>query len=113
MKAIPTKTPNKREHRVPAGHLWSPNEDFSTRIGLYLIDLLAKGVPHGYHKKPRLWPRLYVALYKLTPGPIAEDNMCITHGTWRSRAGTYTEPFSLLFSVLDTYQDILNSTKGD
>ena len=39
------KSPNNEGDRVPTGHLLSPNEASSTRIGLYLIELLAKEGP--------------------------------------------------------------------
>ena len=37
------KLSNNGEDRVPTGHLLSPNEGFSIRNGLNLIELTAKG----------------------------------------------------------------------
>lgn len=37
------KLPSNEENRAPTGHLMSPNEAFSTGVGLHLIELLTKG----------------------------------------------------------------------
>lgn len=39
------KSPNNRGSRAPPGHLLSPDEASSTRTGLHLIELVAKGTP--------------------------------------------------------------------
>ena len=38
------KCPNNGGHRFPTGHLLSPNEAFSARTGLHLIELSVNGV---------------------------------------------------------------------
>ena len=37
--------PNNGGDRAPTGHLLSPNEASSPKIGLHIIELLAKGIP--------------------------------------------------------------------
>ena len=44
MKVILMKSPNNVGSEVPTGHLSSPSEAFSSRTGLYPIELLAKGI---------------------------------------------------------------------
>lgn len=67
-----------RGRRVSTGHLLSPKQSSSTRMGLHLIELLAKGVPRD--QQPRLLPRLQVdfptvgkaPLLKTTPTQLTE-----------------------------------------
>ena len=42
MKAISMESPNNERDRILPGHLLLPNETSSTRIGLCLIELMAK-----------------------------------------------------------------------
>lgn len=46
MKAICMKPPNNRVDGILAAHLLSPKSASSTRVGLRLIEMLAKGI-HG------------------------------------------------------------------
>ena len=39
------KLPNNGGDRVPTGHLLSPNKAYSAGIGLFIMELLAKGGP--------------------------------------------------------------------
>jgi hypothetical protein len=45
IKVIQMKLPSNRRDGDPTGHPLSPNDTSSARIGLYLMDLLAKGIP--------------------------------------------------------------------
>ena len=60
---------NTKEDKAPPGHLSSPNEDFSTRNGIYVIKSLAKGDPMETPKQPRLLPKLLVDFHKLMVKP--------------------------------------------
>lgn len=45
MKTTEIKLPNNRGDKVPTGHLLSSKEASTTRVGLRLIELFARGVP--------------------------------------------------------------------
>ena len=96
------KLPNSRSDRATANHLLSPNEASSTGIGLYILDLLSKGVswecPNntGHCKDSRLFSRNW------QKGPVAEHNTFTTHWTWRNWSGAYIEPLLLHASVFGT-----------
>ena len=69
------QTPNNEEDNAPTGNHFSPNEAFSTRIELHIIELLFKGNLKGIPKQTRLLPRLQGIVYKLMARPITGDNL--------------------------------------
>lgn len=83
-------------------HLLSPNEAFSTRIWLHLIELLAKGV--SWEPPNNLCCCQDYRLFSTNwqQSPIAEDNTYAMHRTWRSWASSYIEPLLLYVSIFGT-----------
>jgi hypothetical protein len=73
------KSPNNGRVRAPTAHLLSPNEASSIRNGLYLIELLAKGVP--WEPPSKLGYSQGYRLFSTSPwqSPIAVDNTYTTH----------------------------------
>lgn len=65
--------PNNNGDRITNGHLLSANKASSTRFGLHIIELLAKGAPWESPNNQS------VALHKLTANPTGEDNTYIAH----------------------------------
>ena len=56
------KSPDNERVSVPTRHLPPSDKTSRARNGLHLFDVLAMGTP----KPPSLFPKLLVALYKLT-----------------------------------------------
>lgn len=67
------KLPNSGEDRGPSSHFLSLNE--ASGMGICLIELLAKKVPRESLKQPRLLPRVWIVLHKLTVRPTLMKKM--------------------------------------
>lgn len=76
-------------------HLLSTNEASSAKIGLYLIELLTKGISWDSLNNIGYWQdnRLFSANWQ--DGTIAGDDTYIIHWPWRSQTEVYTEHSSL------------------
>lgn len=87
------KMPNNGIDRDLARHLLSPNEASSTRIGLHLIELLAKSqqTTQEYSNNPGCCQDNRFLSTNWQQGPITKDNIYTTHWTWRCPTGTYIE----------------------
>lgn len=81
MKAVLLKLPNNGGDSVTNSHRLSANEASSTRIGLYLIEWLAKRIPWEFPDNllSRILPRLYVVLHIQTASPMDDYNVYTTH----------------------------------
>lgn len=69
------KSPNNSGDRVPSGYLLSLYEAFSTRIGLHLTGLLARGAPWESTKNPGYYQNYTLFFTNWKQSPIAEDNI--------------------------------------
>lgn len=76
-----------------------PNDASSTRIGLHLIDFLAKVVPMKIPQQPRLLPRSWTALHKLTLRTQCWSQFLYNSLNMEQSAGSYIEPSSLHSSI--------------
>lgn len=93
------KSPNNGGDRPPAGHLLSPNEVFSTRTELHIIELLAKVNPQPSQTCQD--HRLLSTSWQ--QGPIPEDSTTLpTEQVWVELVPTQSCPSSLHTSVFVT-----------
>lgn len=88
--------PHKKEDRVPAGYLSSPNEVFSTGNQLHLIEFLAKGVVREPTKQHCRLPRLFIGCSP--KGLIVEDN---TYTSSLNMKKSYAYPVTIVKGAAD------------
>lgn len=94
-------------HRAPSGHLSAPNEAASTENGLH-GQVVGPRSPMGTPKQPKLFPKLLVALHKLTVRCYCWRQNLHNSLNRRSWAGSYIEA-PPTFMVLES---TLGTTKG-
>ena len=103
--------PNNEGNRASIGYPLSPNEAPSTETGLYIMELLAEGVPGESPNNPGHCQDCRLLCTNWQLGSAVKDKTFTTHWMW-SGAGAYIEPSPHVLVVL-VQEGSPHATKGE